>query len=294
MFGLLRLPETHGLDLDDPQTTLLHRRILRSKPALESLYRDWYETFEELSPKLGGNRLEIGSGGGFLKEVIPQTITSDILELPHLDRVFSAEALPFEDESLTAIYLLNTLHHLPEPLLFLGEAQRCLRVGGRMICIEPANTPLSRLIYTWLHHEPFLPQAGLSLVPGKPLSHSNQALPWILFVREAARLRRSFPRLRLVRRQHHTPLRYLLSGGLRYRCFLPGPAWPWLKRLEGWLKPLNDLLGLFMTVVVEKLPSTETDCKDLSPPSEKATPNGGSSRSSVHRKGGGDSGSGDR
>ena len=39
--------------------------------------------------------LELGSGGGFLKEMYPAIITSDVLQLPSVDKVFSATANAF-------------------------------------------------------------------------------------------------------------------------------------------------------------------------------------------------------
>ena len=66
---MLKLAEVTGLDLDDPETTLAHRRVLLSKPFLRSLYEDWYEEFHRLTPHVAGSLLEIGSGGGFLQQV---------------------------------------------------------------------------------------------------------------------------------------------------------------------------------------------------------------------------------
>ena len=36
-------PLTRGLDLDDPRTTHLRRRILAEKPFLRKIYEEWYE-----------------------------------------------------------------------------------------------------------------------------------------------------------------------------------------------------------------------------------------------------------
>ncbi|MBT9582106.1 class I SAM-dependent methyltransferase [bacterium] len=253
----LRIPETRGLDLDDPSTTLVHRQIIRRKPFLEKLYRDWYLSLRHLDGGLSGPRLEIGSGGGFIQEVIPGTITSDILALPHVDRVLSGQQLPFEDSSLAAIYMLNTLHHVPQPAQLLLETQRCLKPGGRLICLEPAPTWFGNFIYTWLHHEPCDTRAGLVLEKSdSPLSHSNSALPWIWFVREAASFRATFPGLRIAHLTYHTPFRYLVSGGVSFRCLLPTGSYPWICALEMALRPLNPWIGMFMTVAVERVASS--------------------------------------
>lgn len=250
----LRIQETIGLDLDDPATTLVHRRIIRQKPFLEALYIDWYRSLRELDGGLPGPRLEIGSGGGFIQEVIPGTITADVLALPHIDRVLVGKDLPFDTGSLAAIYMLNTLHHVPDPIALLREAQRCLMPGARLVCIEPAPTWFGSLIYTWLHHEPCDRNAGLTLERSdSPLSHSNSALPWILFVREAATLSAELPGLRVVQRFYHTPFRYLLSGGVSFRNLVPHAAYSLVRGMELLLTPLNPWLGMFMTVVVQRL-----------------------------------------
>ena len=86
--------------LDDPKTTLAHRDIILNKPFLKRLYQDWYDVFIKESRSVGkGIYLEIGSGGGFLKDVFPEVVTSDILDLPVVDKVFSAEELPYKERA---------------------------------------------------------------------------------------------------------------------------------------------------------------------------------------------------
>ncbi|MBN9418696.1 MAG: class I SAM-dependent methyltransferase [Candidatus Eremiobacteraeota bacterium] len=249
----LRIPETVGLDLDDPSTTLLHRDIIRAKPFLKAIYVDWYRSLARWDGGLSGPRLEIGSGGGFLPEVIPGTMTSDVLALPHLDHQISGEKLPFEDGTLAAIYLVNTLHHVPQPAQLLREAERCLMPGGRLVCLEPAPTLFGRFIYRWLHHEPCDLGAGRELDRSDgPLSHSNSALPWIWFVRDAHLFQAEFPGLRQVALFYHTPLRYLLSGGVSFRCVLPAASHGLMLGLETLLQPLSPWSGMFMTIVLER------------------------------------------
>ena len=63
---------------------------------------------------------------------------------------------------------------------------------------------------------------------------------------------REFPRLKVVSLHNHTPMRYLMSGGLTLRQLLPGFAYPVVRALECLLSPANNLLGMFMTVIIEK------------------------------------------
>lgn len=250
MFKKYTLP----YDLDDPRTTLAHRDIILEKPFLKRLYLDWYKVFIAESKKIkNGKYLEIGSGGGFLKEVFPEVITSDILSLPNVDQVFSAEKLPFKDKELAAIMMLNVFHHIPKPYLFLKEAQRTLVSGGIVIMTEPANSSLGRFIYKRFHHEPFEEKGGREIEAGNPLSNSNQALPYIYFERDLDLFRKEFPQLKIRSIRYHSPFSYVISGGVSRSAMLPYFMYALLKGVEWILSPFSKQLGLFCTVELEKL-----------------------------------------
>lgn len=268
----LKLPETMGIeDLDDPATTLLHAEIIQKKPFLKKLYIDFYKQFEKaVSDSKNKVLVELGSGGGFIKEVINNVITSDVLELPNVDKVFSALDMPFEEASVDAFFMFNVLHHITEPRAFFREALRCLKVCGRVVMIEPANTLWSRFIYKNFHHEAFDAQApewccrgqakwepgprkAGTLQESGPLSGGNGALAWIIFWRDRKIFESEFPSLRIVRMRNHTPLRYLLSGGLTLRQLVPSFSYPAVKAIEYTLPPINDLLGMFQTIELEKV-----------------------------------------
>lgn len=268
----LKLPETMCIeDLDDPATTFLHAEIIQKKPFLKKLYIDFYKQFEKaVSDSKDKVLVELGSGGGFIKEVINNVITSDVLELPNVDKVFSALDMPFEETSVDAFFMFNVLHHITEPRAFFREALRCLKVVGRVVMIEPANTLWSRFIYKNFHHEAFdtqapewccRGQAKRELGPRKagtlqesgPLSGGNGALAWIIFWRDRKIFESEFPSLRIVRMRNHTPLRYLLSGGLTLRQLVPSFSYPAVKAIEYTLPPINDLLGMFQTIELEKV-----------------------------------------
>lgn len=256
LLDALRLPECREIqDLDAPETTLLHREIILKKPLLKSLYQDFYRRFREAVPGIEHKTcVELGSGGGFIKDVLPKVQTSDVLKLPGLDHCFSALCMPFTDSSVDAFFMIDVFHHVPDARLFLKNMARCLKQGGKIVMVEPANTAWGRFIYTHFHHEGFDPKAGWTLPPGGPLSTANGALPWIVFERDLEQFQHEFPELRLLGRTAHTPLRYLVSGGLTLRQILPGFMDRPLQWLEWVLSPLNPCLGLFMTIQLEKVP----------------------------------------
>jgi len=250
----LKLPETRYIkDLDDPATTLLHAEIVQKKKFLKKLYIDFYKEFGKGTPEPEKKVLvELGSGGGFIKEIIEGVITSDILELPNIDKVFSALNMPFEDSSVDAFFMFDVLHHIAEPGGFFKEAIRCLKPAGKIVMIEPANTLWARFIYKNFHHELFDPQAQWGLEESGPVSHGNGAMPWIIFSRDRGIFEKEFPHLRIVRMRNHTPLRYLLSGGLTLRQLLPSFTYPIIKAIEYILSPLNNLVGMFQTIELGK------------------------------------------
>jgi SAM-dependent methyltransferase len=249
----LRLPGTRAIrDLDDPATTLLHAEIVQKKPFLKQLYLDWYRRLIRSVGKKGeGLIVELGSGGGFIKNEWSEVITSDILPVDRVDKVFSAEDMPFKDSSVEAFVMLNVLHHIKRPRVFFQEAVRCLKVGGKIVMIEPANTVWSRFIYRNFHHENFDPDAGWQIKAEGPLSESNQALAWIIFHRDKEIFESNFPMLQISERTLHTPFRYLFSGGLQLKQLLPTFAYPLVKNLEHILKPFNSIMAMFETVVLQ-------------------------------------------
>jgi SAM-dependent methyltransferase len=245
--GLLSfLKEKKSEPLDAPAATLEHREILLRKPFLKKIYEEWYRSFIDIAGDLPeGKLLEIGSGGGFLKDLLPEVVTSDILALPHCDLTFSAERIPFDNESVSGIFMIDVLHHIPDCEQFFGEAKRVLVPGGEIFMIEPANTAWARLIYKNLHHEPFDPEREEWRFDTEgPLSGANGALPWMVFERDLDKFKEKFPSLELLGIKVHTPFRYLLTGGLSYKSMVPGFSFKAVSLLE---KPFSSL-GMFQTI----------------------------------------------
>ena len=104
-------------------------------------------------------------------------------------------------DRLTGCAWIDVFHHLPDAQRFLSEAVRCLRPGGRIVMIEPANTVFARWVYTHAHHEPFDPNVRDWVFKSSgPVSGANGALPWVVFCRDRAVFERRFPALRIGRR----------------------------------------------------------------------------------------------
>ena len=264
LMNLLTHPMARGLSPDDPNTTVVRRKIIKEKGVLSKLYGEWYRRLLEKIPeeRCLGPMLEIGSGGGFLKEFRSDCITSEVFHLPEIDFVLNAEELPFKSNSLGSILMVDVFHHIPDVYLFLTEAQRVLAPGGRIVMLEPWNTAWGRWVYKNLHPEPFLPESERWALPSTenrdgPLSRANGALPWIVFCRDRFKFTREFPFLQVEGIELDYPFTYLLSGGVSMRSLCPGWSYAPLRFLEKILTPAMNSLAMFALISISVCKSKE-------------------------------------
>ncbi len=245
-------PLTRGMNLDAPETTILRLRIIQAKPFLKKFYHHCYLALEKSLPvDVDGPVLELGSGGGFLKEYIPKLMTSEILQIPGVDIILDGQRLPFKRAALRAIVMVDVFHHLPDVRLFLNQATACVKPGGGIVMIEPWNTAWSRLIFRCLHHEPFRPDSPEWHFPGGgPLSTANQALPWIVFKRDRKKFEAQYPQWQIGEIKLRHPFGYLLSGGLAYRSFMPGFLFGFWRAVEKCLHPWMHTWAMFAKIVL--------------------------------------------
>jgi len=248
-------PAVRGLELDDPRTIEARRQVIASKPMLRQIYAEWYDALCQAVPPDRGPVVEIGSGAGFLADVLPGLVTSEVQVCSGVRVVLDGCDLPFRDASLRAIVMTNVFHHLPDVERFLGGAARAVRVGGVVVMIEPWVSRWSRFVYTRLHHEPFDVAAADWRFPSSgPLSGANGALPWIVFERDRARFERLFPEWAVRRITPILPLRYLLSGGVSFRSFVPAVTGQWWYGLERALQPWIGDWAMFAAIELVRRP----------------------------------------
>ena len=250
---MLLHPATRGLDLDDPRTTIHRREIIRKRKFLRHVYREWYGRLVAALPPGDGPVVELGSGPGFLAEVVTGAITSDVLPLPGVRALMDGCALPFADGTLRAILMTNVFHHLPSVKAFLREAARSLRSGGVVAMVEPWLTRWSSYVYTHWHHEPFDPDVRwLELATAHPLSSANGALAWIVFERDRAAFGTEFPLLGVRSIEPLMPFSYLLSGGFSAPSIAPAWSFRFWRRVEQAVRPLERGLAMFAVIVLER------------------------------------------
>ncbi len=236
-------------ELDDPATTIERHELIRVHRPLRVVYAEWYRLLAAALPPGQEPVLELGSGGGFLSDLVPGLLRSEVCPYPWVDFALDAQALPFRAATLRGIVMTNVLHHVPQPARLFREAARCVRPGGVLAMIEPWYTGWSGFVYRRFHHEPFEPQAREWVAPpGGPLTGANGALPWIVFQRDRERFERDHPEWEIRRVEPLMPLSYLLTGGLSGRFPVPAVAVSACIRLERLLGRLARRQALFASI----------------------------------------------
>src|SRR5439155_7062924 len=220
---------------------------------LRQIYEEWYRAIAATLPPGEGAVLELGAGGGFMSDLVPDLIASELFYCPNIRAVLDGLRLPFVAKTLRGIVMTDVLHHLPQPRLFFAEATRCVRPGGVVVMIEPWVTPWSRFVYSRLHHEPFQPEALSWELPTKgPLSDANGALPWILFARDRSKFEQEFPHWQIELIKPIMPFRYLLSGGVSLRTLVPGWSFRLWREVENALSRWSNQLAMFAQIVLRR------------------------------------------
>jgi SAM-dependent methyltransferase len=234
----------------DLETLGRHREIWAVRPELRAVYHEWFgqllEQVRELTPVV-----EVGAGPGFFKEFAPHLISTDILPNPWVDISCDASSLPFRTESVGALVMVDTLHHLPAPVEFIGEAIRVLQPGGRLAMLEPWITPCSYLLYRFLHDEEC--RLGVNLAHpfddvSKRAFDGNAAIPLALLKHFKAR---PYP-LTLIRAETFVGLPYLLTFGFKRSRPVPGALVGVARALERLTAPVRKLAATRIVAVFEK------------------------------------------
>ena len=143
-----------GINLHQELIDKNHEHWLR-RPLLRLIYRDFYRLIASQLSNLPDNKIvELGSGLGNIREVIPNCIRTDLFLYPWIDQIENAYKLSFKNETVSDLITTDVFHHLKYPGTALNEFQRVLRKGGRLIMLEPCISALGLLVYGALHVEP--------------------------------------------------------------------------------------------------------------------------------------------
>lgn len=226
------------------------------KPLLKRLYRAMHEKIaQELSP-VEGTIVELGSGIGNIKEVIPGCLRTDLFPNPWLDRTENAYALSFADSAVSNLILFDVFHHLRYPGTALGEFSRVLTGSGRVLIFEPCLSLLGHLVYGVFHHEPigradeieWTAPAGWS--PDKLDYYAAQGNASHIFL--GGRFADQLHDWRIVAVKRYSEISYVASGGYSKPQLYPDRAYGAMRALEGVLDKAPWLFATRLLIVLEK------------------------------------------
>ncbi len=253
--SLLTHPDIRALELGSAGWFGAQRELIRAKPLVKGCYDLWYRCLREDVESVPGEGIavELGSGAGYLREFLPEVVTSDVV--PGVaDMVIDGTDMPFEDETVRAILLTHVFHHMADVRQFLREAERVLVPGGVISMVDCAHTALSRLFFGRLHPEPYDHSAEQwCFDTGSHMLDSNQALSWIVFFRDRERFEEEFPEFRIERVGYLPWLGYLLSGGANLRNLVPRSASSIFSRVDVASRALDRYCAIHWHITVRRL-----------------------------------------
>ena len=243
--------------LDHKKIDYKNRKIYQNKDLIKIIYNNYYKNIKKniyLSDKK--KILELGSGGGNIKKVIKECITSDQFKNKNIDRIENIYKINFKKNSISNIILIDVFHHLQFPSLALKEIHRVLIKNGRIIMVEPAMGFIPRIVYKIFHYEPngFNLRIKWNDIPKKiPLSNqyfAAQSMPWRAFFLKELNLKSKYS-IKLIK--PFSDFAFLLSGGYSYKALYPKILYSLIKLIDKILTSISiRIFSARMLIVLEK------------------------------------------
>ena len=199
--------------------------------------------------------VELGSAGGITKLLYPQILTTDVRKQEGVDYVLNKDfSLPFSDESVDLIVAKDVLHHIADPQAHFLEIARVLKLGGSVVYADPNWSMVSKLVFTFFHPEVFDDKQTEWKFDSPDPMYSNQAIPYIIFVRDIEIFNSLNPKLRSkIHSKRMNGLSFLLSGGVFNRSFIPSRMLLALRRFEISKNFLMTVFGTIRVIQITKI-----------------------------------------
>ena len=258
LVDILRDPSVEGIDVDGDGRLAVHGRMLARKPVLREVFHAFHHLFDALDKRFlsgAGTRVELGAGVSPMRDSYADVLATDIVAGPRLDRVLDAENMDLPDASVHALFGQNCFHHFPHPDRFFDELDRVLAPGGGAVLLEPYHGPFASFLFKRLFAtEGYDKDYPSWETPASgPMNGANQALSYLVFVRDRALFEAKHPSLKIVHQETcGNWLQYLVSGGLNFRQLCPNWAAPLVRGAQWLLSPLNRWLALHHVVALRK------------------------------------------
>lgn len=240
----------------------IHRNLAYwdQKPLLHRIYQDFYKLISKhIDHAVKGPVVELGSGIGNIKSVIPDAICTDLFGNPWIDRVENAYELSFGDNSVSNIILFDVFHHMEYPGRVLSELYRVLAENGRVIIFDPALSLTGLVVFGMFHHEPLalgrkiIWNAPAEFDPWKSGYYAAQSNAEKVFC--GNKFKRNLSSWNVIVRQKYSSLAYLLSGGYSKPQLIASRFYNQVKSIE---KMLDHIPFLFATRMIVVLCKTES------------------------------------
>jgi len=231
-------------------------RYWEAKPVLREIYRDFHRLLARYLSAVPGETVEIGSGIGNIKEVVPECVRTDIFPNPWIDRQENIYRLGMRDGSVSNLILFDVFHHLEYPLDALDECSRVLHPGGRLLVFDHAMSFAGAVFSKLVHHERagFLRDYKLRAASESgrqpPRYYADHANAWRIFERRFDELLR--PAWEKVAVVKLPAVRWLLSGGYRGRCLVTKTTAPLVMFADRIASVVPGVFALRSLVVLEK------------------------------------------
>lgn len=207
--------------------------------------------------------IEFGSGIGASKDYIKAAkfLTSDILKSEWVDlKQLDALNTQLPKSSLDFIVVSNIIHHLAYPKQFFSEAERLLKMNGKLIIQEINTSFVMRLVLKLMKHEGYnekikvFSQSEPCNDPADPWS-ANCSIPKLLFSNQKM-FESEFPNWKIIHFQNTEFLKFINSGGVVAKTSyikLPTFALKIQDLIDNFLvKIFPQIFALQMQIVLEK------------------------------------------
>ncbi len=229
----------------------------RKKPLLRDIYKTFHKLIaKHLSHGLNSYTVELGSGIGNIKEVIPNCIRTDLFPNPWIDRVEDAYHLSFSDNTVDNLILFDVFHHLRYPGTSLKEFHRVLAPNGRVLIFDPCMSVLGLIVFGLFHHEEL--GLGDEIRMFAPKEWSSNEDCYYAAQGNASRIflggkYQSFlGNWRVITKQRISAISYVASGGYSMPQLYPDKAFPLMKAIDRICDLVPFMFATRLLVVLEK------------------------------------------
>ena len=226
------------------------------KPVLRQIYRDFHKTIASYLGQIPGEIVELGSGIGNIREVIPQAVRTDLFPNPWIDRTEDIYRLSMANDSCANLILFDVFHHLEYPMDALDECRRALKPGGRLLIFDHAMSLAGYLFSRFVHHEkagfgkPYFLRRGQHAFDREARYYADHANADRVLIRRFDELLVNGWRRVTVTKM--AAISWMASGGYRGPCLIKNPEHFGWQALERILAFFPGLFALRLLVVLEK------------------------------------------